>query len=51
MKYNNIREEALKNKVWADFFANFDTTDIPWNIDFSVKPKQTDLFSKKIKKC
>ncbi len=45
MKYNNIREEALKNKVWADFFANFDTTDIPWNIDFCVKPKQTDLFS------
>ncbi len=45
MKYSNIREEALKNKVWADFFANFDTTDIPWNIDFCVKPKQTDLFS------
>lgn len=45
MKYSNIREEALKNKVWADFFAHFDTTDIPWNIDFCVKSKQVDLFS------
>ena len=45
MKYSNIREEALKNKVWADFFANFDTTDIPGNIDFCVKSKQVDLFS------
>ena len=45
MKYSNIREEALKNKVWADFFATFDTTDIPGNIDFCVKSKQVDLFS------
>ena len=45
MKYSNIREEALKNKVWADFFSHFDTTDIPWNIDFCVKSKQVDLFS------
>ena len=45
MKYSNIREEALKNKVWADFFAHFDTTDIPGNIDFCVKSKQVDLFS------
>jgi len=45
MKYSNIREEELKNKVWQDFFAWFDTSEIIWNIDFCVKPKQSDLFS------
>lgn len=45
MKYSNIREESLKIKVWQDFFAWFDTSDIPWNIDFCVKSKQVDLFS------
>lgn len=45
MKYSNIREESLKLKVWQDFFAWFDTSDIPWNIDFCVKSKQVDLFS------
>ena len=45
MKYSNIREESLKLKVWQDFFAWFDTSDIPWNIDFCVKSNQTDLFS------
>ena len=45
MKYSNIREESLKLKVWQDFFSNFDTSDIPWNIDFCVKSKQVDLFS------
>jgi len=44
MKYNNIREEELKNKVGSDFFADFDTTEIIGNIDFSVHPKQKDLF-------
>lgn len=44
MKYNNIREEELKNKVGSDFFASFDTTEIIGNIDFSVHPKQKDLF-------
>jgi hypothetical protein len=29
MKYSNIREEELKNKVGKDFFSNFDTTEIP----------------------
>ena len=28
MKYANIREEALKNKVAQDFFCKFDCTDI-----------------------
>lgn len=44
MKYNNVREEELKNKVGSDFFASFDTTEIIGNIDFSVHPKQKDLF-------
>gem|GEM_PF-37010 len=48
-KYNlQIREEELKNKVAADFFEQFDTTQIVGNIDFSVAlpmPKGTlDLF-------
>ena len=44
MKYKNIREEELKNKVGADFFADFDTTSIVGNIDFCVLPKQQGLF-------
>lgn len=39
MKYQNIREEELKNKVGQDFFANFDTTKIVGNIDFCVTHK------------
>ena len=44
MKYNNIREEELKNKVGADWFTQFDTTEILGNIDFTVFPKQVKLF-------
>ena len=44
MKYSNIREEELKNKVWQDFFMWFDTSEIIWNIDFCVKSKQSNLF-------
>jgi hypothetical protein len=43
MKYKNIREEELKNKVGADWFAAFDTTEILGNIDFTVFPKQYDF--------
>ena len=46
MKYKNIREEELKNKVGCDWFNNFDTTEIIGNIDFSVFPKQTSLFGR-----
>ena len=46
MKYNNIREEELKNKVGADWFKNFDTTEIVGNIDFSVFPAQDNLFGR-----
>jgi hypothetical protein len=44
MKYNSIREEELKNKVGADWFKVFDTTEILGNIDFTVFPKQNKLF-------
>ena len=37
MKYNNIREEELKNKVGVDWFKVFDTTEILGNIDFNFQ--------------
>ncbi len=43
MKYKNIREEELKNKVGADWFKHFDTTEILGNIDFTVFPKQKNI--------
>jgi hypothetical protein len=46
MKYKNIREEELKNKIGADWFKSFDTTEIIGNIDFSVFPKQSDIFGR-----
>jgi len=46
MKYKNIREEELKNKVGADWFKHFDTTEIIGNIDFTVFPKQKSIFER-----
>jgi len=46
MKYNNIREEELKNKVGVDWFHQFDVTEILGNIDFTVFPKQNSLFGR-----
>lgn len=46
MKYKNIREEELKNKVGADWFKDFDTTEILGNIDFTVFPIQDSLFGR-----
>ncbi len=46
MKYQNIREEELKNKVGADYFKEFDTTEILGNIDFTIFPKQDVLFGR-----
>ena len=46
MKYKNIREEELKNKVGADWFKQFDTTEILGNIDFTVFPKNDSLFGR-----
>ncbi len=47
--YGNIREEELKNRVAADWFADFDTTRILGNVDFSVAVRrdkvQGDLFA------
>lgn len=34
--YGNIREEELKNKVAADWFAAYDSTQVIGNIDFAV---------------
>lgn len=47
MKYKNIREEELKNKVGAVWFKNFDTSEIIGNIDFSVFSKQDNLFGRR----
>ena len=46
MKYNNIREEALKNKVGADWFKAFDTTEILGNIDFTIFPSEDKGFGR-----
>jgi 3-oxoacyl-[acyl-carrier-protein] synthase II len=46
MMYKNIREEELKNKVGADWFKAFDTTEIVGNIDFTVFPKQDSIFGR-----
>jgi hypothetical protein len=46
MKYKNIREEELKNKVGVDWFKHFDTTEILGNIDFTVFPKHDKLFDR-----
>jgi len=46
MKYKKIREEELKNKVGVDWFKQFDTTEILGNIDFTVLPKQDNLFGR-----
>ena len=40
MKYSNIREEELKNRVAQDFFGKFDCTEIIKDVDFSVKHKR-----------
>ncbi len=48
MKYQNIREEELKNKVGQDFFANFDTTKIVGNIDFCVSLKNKNSTQEKL---
>ena len=39
MKYSNILEEEIKNKVTQDFFQKFDCTKILGKIDFAVKHK------------
>ena len=36
MKYSNIREEELKNKIAQDYFWIYDWTKIVGNVDFCV---------------
>jgi len=42
MKYQNIREEELKNKIAKDYFWLYDCTRIIGNVDFCVGLHQTD---------
>ncbi len=46
MKYSNIKEEELKNKVAKDYFWIYDCTKIIGNVDFCVTmhQSQTELF-------
>ena len=44
MKYADMREEEVKNKVAVDWFLGFDTTQIIGNIDFSVFPEKDNIF-------
>lgn len=46
MKYKNILEEELKNKVSIEWFPAFDTTEILGKIDFTVFPKQNQMFGR-----
>ncbi|MCB9263120.1 MAG: hypothetical protein H6607_12160 [Flavobacteriales bacterium] len=47
MKYKNIREEELKNKIAQDFFWMYDSTKIIGNVDFCVcmHHSQTEQFN------
>lgn len=42
MRYKNIREEELKNKVAKDFFWLYDCTKIIGNVDFCVALRQNE---------
>ena len=46
MKYQNIREEELKNRVGQDYFPNYDYNKIIGNLDFCVgkQQNQKELF-------
>ncbi|HPD44467.1 MAG TPA: hypothetical protein PKZ45_09470, partial [Dysgonamonadaceae bacterium] len=41
MKYQNIREEELKNKVAQDYFWLYDCSKIIGNVDFCVSMHKT----------
>ena len=43
MKYQNIREEELKNRVGQDFFGMFDHAEIIKDIDFAVKNRSKGI--------
>ena len=41
MKFSNMREEELKNKVAQEYFPSYDCTNIVGNVDFCVRLRQT----------
>jgi hypothetical protein len=43
MKYSNIREEELKNKIAQDYFGIYDCTKIIGNVDFCVCLPQLEI--------
>lgn len=43
MKYQNIREEELKNKIAHDYFWIYDCSKIIGNVDFSVCMPQSQV--------
>jgi len=43
MKYQNIREEELKNKIAQDYFWHYDCSKIIGNVDFCVSMFQSKL--------
>lgn len=44
MKYQNIREEELKNKIAHDYFWIYDCSKIIGNVDFSMyAPKPSTI--------
>ena len=43
MKYSNIREEELKNKIAEDYFDDYDCTKIIGNVDFCVCARRGDI--------
>ena len=47
MRYQNIPEEEIKNKVTQDYFKQFDCTKILGKIDFAVKA--APLFRRAVK--
>ncbi|MCL1945993.1 MAG: hypothetical protein FWF51_02415 [Chitinivibrionia bacterium] len=45
MKYKNLREEELKNRVAQEFFSDFDCAGILKDVDFSVQIKSSGQIS------
>ena len=47
-KYENLREEEIKNKVACDWFSGYDSTQIIGNIDFCIAPSVMDGKTKQL---
>ncbi len=46
MKYKNIKEGELINNIKEEYFKQFDNKELVGNIDFTVFPKQNNLFGR-----